>query len=684
MAHIDAGKTTTTERILYYTGITYKIGEVDEGTAVMDWMAQEQERGITITSAATTCYWNAHRINIIDTPGHVDFTAEVERSLRVLDGAVVLLCGVGGVEPQSETVWRQADKYRVPRVVFINKMDRVGADPERAVAQVRARLGAHPLAIQVPVGREDGFRGVIDLVDMKEFDWGTDVIGTEFATKDIEAERAAEARERRTMLLEQLADADEAVMEMYVEGRDIPAAEIKTAIRRATIAGRVVPVLYGASFRNKGVQPLLDAIVDYLPAPTDIPPVQGLHPKTGQPETRRASDDDPFAALVFKLQTDPYLGGLAYFRVYSGKAHAGSVFYNPAKDEEERIPKFLEMHSNKRKEVKEIFAGDIMAMGTMKNLSTGDTLCAKNRPIILESIKFPEPVITMIVEPRNRVDHAKLETALAKLANEDPTLRVGSDPNTGQVLILGMGELHLEVVMDRLSREFGVQANTGRQQVAYKETLRKGASAQAEYARQAGGKSMFARVELWLEPLERGRGFRFVNKARPEEVPAEFVGAVEDGVRESLDVGTMAGFPMTDIKATLAGGAWSETDSSPLAFKIAASMAFKETASKAEPTLLEPLMSLEVVAPDEYLGDIAGDLNARRGKIEGMEMRGGSRVIKARAPLAEMFGYATILRTLTQGRGVFSMEFAQYETMPPAVQDAVIARIEGRVAYEAS
>jgi elongation factor G len=684
LAHIDAGKTTTTERILYYTGITYKIGEVDEGTAVMDWMAQEQERGITITSAATTCYWIAHRINIIDTPGHVDFTAEVERSLRVLDGAVVLLCGVGGVEPQSETVWRQADKYRVPRLVFINKMDRVGADPERAVAQVRARLGAHPLAIQVPVGREDGFRGVIDLVDMTEHDWGADLIGTEFATHDIDAERAADARAARSLLIEQLADADEAVMEMYVEGREIPVSEIKKAIRRATIAGRIVPVLYGASFRNKGVQPLLNAIVDYLPSPLDIPPMEGVHPRTRQPETRLASDDEPFSALVFKLQTDPYLGGLAYFRVYSGKAHAGSTLYNPAKDEEERVPRFLEMHSNKRKEVKDIFAGDIMAMGTMENLSTGDTLCAKNRPIVLETIKFPEPVINMIIEPRSRVEHAKLQTALDKLAKEDPTFRVGTDANTGQILISGMGELHLEVIMDRLSREFGVQANTGRPQVAYKETLRKGASAKAEYARQAGGKGMFAQVELWLEPLDRGRGFQFINKARSEEVPAEFVGAVEDGIRESLDVGTLAGFSMTDIKATLAGGAWNETDSSPLAFKIATSMAFKEAAAKAEPALLEPVMTVEVVAPDEYLGDIVGDLNARRGKIEGLEMRGGSRVVKSRAPLAEMFGYATILRTLTQGRGVFSMEFAQYEAMPPAVQDAVIARIEGRTAYEAS
>jgi len=684
MAHIDAGKTTTTERILYYTGITYKIGEVDEGTAVMDWMAQEQERGITITSAATTCYWNAHRINIIDTPGHVDFTAEVERSLRVLDGAVILLCGVGGVEPQSETVWRQADKYRVPRIAFINKMDRVGADPERAEAQMRARLNAHPLAIQFPLGREDAFRGVVDLVERKEYDWGTELIGTEFVRSEVSAEREAEVRVRRAALVEALADADERIMEMYVEGRDVPASELKKAIRRATIAGRVVPVVYGASFRNKGVQPLLDAVVDYLPAPTDVPPVHGIHPRTHQPETRKCSDDEPFAALVFKLQADSYLGNLAYFRVYSGKAHAGSVFYNPLKDEEERVPKFLEMHSNKRKEVKEIFAGDIMAMGAMKAMSTGDTVCAKNRPIVLEAIHFPEPVINMVIEPKSKIDHVKLQTALAKLAKEDPTLRVATDPNTGQTLLYGMGELHLDVIMDRLAREFGVRANTGRPQVAYKETIRKPASGEAEYVRQAGGKGMYAHCELWLEPLPRGQGFVFINKAKPDEVPAEFVTAVEDGVRESFDVGLLAGFPLTDIRATLAGGSFSETDSTPLAFKIAAALAFKNAAGKAEPSLLEPVVSLEVVAPDEYLGDIVGDLNARRGKIEGLEMRGGSRVIKAHAPLAEMFGYATILRTLTQGRGVFSMEFAQYEAVPPAIQEHIIARIEGRLAYETS
>ncbi len=679
LAHIDAGKTTTTERILFYTGITYKMGEVDEGTAVMDWMAQEQERGITITSAATTCYWNRHRINIIDTPGHVDFTAEVERSLRVLDGAVVLLCGVGGVEPQSETVWRQADKYRVPRIVFINKMDRVGVDPERAIGQIRSRLAAIPLAIQLPLGREEHFRGMIDLVDMKAYDWGTDLNGGEFSVGPIPADLEPEARRRRSEMLEHLADADERIMEMYLEGHDAPAEDVKRAIRKATIAGKLVPVLYGASFRNKGVQPLIDAIVDYLPAPSDIPPVAGLHPRTHHPETRAAADDEPFSALVFKLQNDSFMGTLAFFRVYSGKAHAGSIFYNSVKDEEERVSRFLEMHANKRKEVKEIFAGDIMAMGTMKNLSTGDTLCAKNRPIVLESIKFPEPVISVTVEPKSRVEHGKLHAALAKLAKEDPTVKVAADPQTGQTLVYGMGELHLEILMDRLAREFGVQANLGRPQVAYKETFLKAAEGEGRYLRPMGGKSQFGQCRLALEPLPRGRGFVFVDAMKSGLLPKEYAAAIEDGVRESLDFGTLAGFPTTDLQATLVAGTYSEADSTPLAFKIAATLAFKDAAAKASPVLLEPLGRLEIVAPDEYLGDIVGDLNARRGKIDGMEIRGRSRVIKALAPIAEMFGYATILRTLTQGRGVFSLEFAAYDVTPPQVMEGIIARIEGRV-----
>ncbi|MCJ7564962.1 MAG: elongation factor G [Candidatus Aminicenantes bacterium] len=681
MAHIDAGKTTTTERILYYTGITYKMGEVDEGTAVMDWMAQEQERGITITSAATTCYWNNHRINIIDTPGHVDFTAEVERSLRVLDGAVVLLCGVGGVEPQSETVWRQADKYRVPRICYINKMDRIGVDPERALEQIKSRLAAKPLAIQIPLGREEYFRGIVDLVNMKEYDWGTDLIGTDFVVKEVAAERRAEVRQKRSEMLEQLSDADEHIMEKYLEGSEMTAEDIKRAIRKATIAGKVVPVLYGASFRNKGVHPLLDAIVDYLPAPVDIPPVVGHHPRTHQVETRKASDDEPFSALVFKLQNDLFMGSLAFFRVYSGKARLGSVFYNSVKDEEERVSRLLEMHANKRKEVKEIFAGDIMAMGTVKNLSTGDTLCAKNRPIVLESIKFPEPVVSMTIEPRSKAGHAKLHNALAKLAKEDPTVKIMQDPQTGQNLVYGMGELHIEILMDRMSREFGVQANLGKPQVAYKETILKAAEGEGKYIRQIGVKSQYGHCRLTIEPLPRGEGFKFINKVKSGLIPAEFIPAIEDGAKESLEFGILAGFPMTDIKVTLKDGSSSETDSTPVAFKIAATMAFKEAAQKAGPVLLEPIMKLEVVSPDEYLGDISGDLNARRGKIEGVEMRGGSRVTKALVPLAEMFGYATILRTLTQGRGVFSMEFFEYETTPLQVMEGIVARIEGRVSY---
>ncbi len=682
LAHIDAGKTTTTERILFTTGITYKIGEVDEGTAVMDWMAQEQERGITITSAATTCYWNRHRINIIDTPGHVDFTAEVERSLRVLDGAVVLLCGVGGVEPQSETVWRQADKYRVPRIVFINKMDRVGTDPERAVAMIRSRLGAYPLPIQVPLGREDSFRGVVDLVERVVYDWGMNVTGMEFEKRAIGEAEEADVRARRAEMIEALAEVDDRVLEAFLEGGDLPPADLKAALRRATLAGKCVPVLYGASFRNKGVQPLLDAIVDYLPSPADIAPVEGFHPKTHLPESRRPSDDEPFSALVFKLQNDPFLGSLAYFRVYSGKAKAGTAFYNAGKDEEERPGKFLEMHSNKRREVKELFTGDIAAMGTMKPISTGDTFCAKNRPIILESIRFPEPVISIVLEPRTRVEHGKLQAALIKLSKEDPTIRVTQDPNTGQTIVYGMGELHLDILMDRLLREFGVQVNMGRPQVAYKETILKAAEGEGVHDRPLAGKPQFARVRLAVEPLGRKAGFTFENRLKNAVLPAAFAGPVEDGVREALDFGQLAGFPMTDLKAVLTGAEYREDEASETAFKIAAAAAFKDAVLKAVPVLLEPLTRLEVVVPDEYLGDVVSDLNARRGSIDGMDTRAGARVIHALVPLSEMFGYATILRTLSQGRGVFTMEFFAYEAVPPAIMEQIIARIEGRVSYD--
>jgi elongation factor G len=679
MAHIDAGKTTTTERILFYTGITHKMGEVDEGTAVMDWMAQEQERGITITSAATTCYWNDYRINIIDTPGHVDFTAEVERSLRVLDGAIVILCGVGGVEPQSETVWRQADRYQVPRIVYINKMDRIGVDPEKAVKQMKKRLNANPLPIQIPLGTEENFRGVIDLVEMKEIDWGEDMLGTEFEVRDISKEHLDKVLEKRNEMLERASDADDTVMEKYIEGAEISAQEIKKAIRAGTISLRFVPVIYGASFRNKGVHPLMDAIVDYLPAPDDIPPVKGYHPKTLDVETRRASKDEPFSALVFKIMNDPYVGTLSFFRVYSGKTKLGATVYNSTKGSEERISRLLEMHSNKRKDLKEACAGDIAALGSMKNVSTGDTLCLRSHPIVLESIKFPEPVISATIEPKSKIDHSKLANTLAKLTREDPTFQVMQDPQTGQTLIYGMGELHLEILMDRMTREFGVQANLGKPQVAYKETITTEAEGEGRYVRQTGGRGQYGHCKVAVEPLARSRGFEFVERIKGSAIPREFISSIGNGIREAMETGILAGFPMSDIKVTLLDGSFHEVDSTPIAFKIAGSLAFKEAASKAKPVLLEPIMSLEVVSPEEYLGDIVGDINARRGKIERMEMRGGSRVVHAFVPLAEMFGYATILRTITQGRGVFSMEFYQYEVIPANIIKEIIARVEGRI-----
>jgi elongation factor G len=679
MAHIDAGKTTTTERILYYTGITYKMGEVDEGTAVMDWMAQEQERGITITSAATTCTWNSHRINIIDTPGHVDFTAEVERSLRVLDGGVVILCGVGGVEPQSETVWRQADRYRVPRIVYINKMDRVGADPDRATEQIRSKLGARPLPIQIPVGREESFRGVVDLVERKEYDWGTDLVASDFTVRDVGPELRDETEARRNALVEALADMDDIFMEQYLSGTTMTPEVLKRAIRRSTIGLHAVPVLYGASFRNKGVQPLLNAIVDYLPAPSDIPPVVGHHPRTGEVRTRRPADDEPFSALVFKVMNDPYVGTLAFFRVYSGKAHIGSLLYNSTKDEEEKISRLLEMHSNKRREVREVHAGDIAALGSMKNLGTGDTLCDKHQSIVLESIKFPEPVISVSVEPKTKVEHTKLANALAKLAKEDPTIKIIQDPVSGQTLVLGMGELHLEIIMDRMLREYGVRATVGKPQVAYKETIVGPAEGEGRYIRQTGGHGQYGHCRLRIEPLHRGAGFEFSEKIKSGLIPKEFIPAIRDGVRESMDAGLLAGFPLTDLRVTLVDGSFHEVDSTPLAFKIAGSLAFKEAAVKGGLALLEPIMRLEVVTPDEYLGDVVSDLNVRRGKVDGMDMRGRTRVIQALVPLAEMFGYATILRTLSQGRGVFTMEFYNYELAPPQKMEEVVARVEGRL-----
>jgi len=679
MAHIDAGKTTTTERILYYTGITYKMGEVDEGTAVMDWMAQEQERGITITSAATTCYWKNHQVNIIDTPGHVDFTVEVERSLRVLDGAIIILCGVGGVEPQSETVWRQADRYGVPRIAYINKMDRVGVNPEKAIKEMRTRLAANPLVIQIPLGREDEFRGVIDLVSQKEIDWGDDLLGTKFEVRDISTEYKNEVAQKRNEMLEQLSDVDDTLMEMYLNSKEIPEEVIKRAIRKGTISLQIVPVLFGASFKNKGVHPLLDAVVDYLPSPIDIPPVKGHHPRTFKVEERQASDEKPFSALVFKIMNDPYVGTLSFFRVYSGKARVGTSVYNANKGEVERISRLLEMHSNKRKDIKEVYAGDIVALSSMKNISTGDTLCERSHPIVLEPIKFPEPVISVVIEPKSAKDHSKLAEALAKLSKEDPTFKVTKDPMTGQTLVCGMGELHLEILMDRMAREFGVEANLGRPQVAYKETITSAAEGEGKYIRQTGGRGQYGHCKILLESLERGGGFEFVNKAKRDVIPKEFVPYIQNGIEEAMETGILAGYPVTDIKVTLIAGSYHEVDSSSIAYKVAGSMAFKEAASKAKPVLLEPFMKLVVLSPEEYLGDIVGDINARRGKIVEMDLKGGSRVIKSIVPLAEMFGYATTLRTLTQGRGIFSMEFSHYEIAPSQVMEEIVARIEGRV-----
>ncbi len=681
MAHIDAGKTTTTERILFYTGMTYKMGEVDDGTAVMDWMVQEQERGITITSAATTCYWNSHRINIIDTPGHVDFTAEVERSLRVLDGAIAILCGVGGVEPQSETVWRQADKYRVPRIVYVNKMDRIGVDPERAIHQLRTRVAAKPLPIQIPLGREDGFRGVIDLVEKKEIDWGADILGTEYTVREISEEYRKDVEDKRREMLEILSETDDELMQKYLDDVEITTDEVKSAIRKGTLALQFVPVLFGASFRNKGVHPLLDAIVDYLPSPADVPPVSGLHPKTEAMETRTTGDAEPFSALVFKILNDPFLGNLAYFRTYSGKARIGQTVYNSTKEQEEKVSRLLEIHSNKRKEVQEVYAGDIAALGALKNVSTGDTLCQKNHPIVFESIRFPDPVISTTIEPKTKADHTKLAEALAKFTREDPTFRVVQDPMTGQTLVQGMGELHLEILMDRMEREFNVRANLGKPQVAYKETIMESATGEGKYMRQVGNKNLFGHCVLSLIPLERGKGFEFINASKPGTIPREFIPDIENGAREAMEGGIVAGYPMTDVQVSLRDGTYQESESTPIAYKIAGTMAFRDAAQKANPVILEPVMNLEIVAPDDYLGDIVGDINARRGKVEGMEMRSGSRVIKIIVPLAEMFGYATALRTLTQGRGLFSMEFDRYEQTPAQIQREIVARIEGRIPF---
>ncbi len=680
MAHIDAGKTTTTERVLYYTGRSHKIGEVDEGTATMDWMVQEQERGITITSAATTCFWRDCRINIIDTPGHVDFTMEVERSLRVLDGAVAILDAVAGVEPQTETVWRQADKYRVPRVVYVNKMDRTGADFFRCVAMVSERLGAVPVPIQLPIGRENSFVGVIDLIEQVAIVWEEGDLGQEFSRLEIPQEYEAQVREYREKLVEALAEIDEELMEKYLGDEKISPDEIREAVRAGTIAMKLVPVLAGASFKNKGVQPLLDAVVDYLPSPLDIPPMQGFHPETRENEVRLAGDDEPFSALAFKIMNDPYVGQLVFLRVYSGTLMSGSGVYNSTKEKKERVGRLLRMHANKREEVECVTAGDIAGAVGLKFTTTGDTLCDPGHPIVLESMDFPAPVISVAIEPKTKADEEKLGLALSRLALEDPTFKVAVDEETSQTLISGMGELHLEIIVDRLLREFKIEANVGKPQVAYRETIRRKAEAEGRFVRQTGGRGQYGDVWLEVEPGEPGAGFVFENKIVGGAIPREYISHCEKGVREAMETGVLAGYPMVDIKVTLTDGTYHEVDSSEMAFKIAASMGFKEACRKARPVLLEPIMQVEVVAPEEHMGSVVGDLNSRRGRIVSMDSRAGSQVIRATVPLAEMFGYATDLRSMTQGRATYTMQFARYEEVPPAIAEEIMAKVAGRPA----
>ena len=676
MAHIDAGKTTTTERILYYTGRTHRLGEVDEGTTVMDWMEQEQERGITITSAAISCHWKGVSINIIDTPGHVDFTAEVERSLRVLDGAVALFDAVAGVQPQSETVWRQADKYGVPRICFVNKMDRVGADFDRSLSMIRTRLSAHPVAIQYPVGSEEKFEGVIDLMTMKAILYGDDTLGDEYEEREIPPAYAAQAKSYREQMVEAICERDDALLGKYLHGQEIPVEELRAALRRETIALKLVPVLCGASFKNKGVQPLLDAVLDYLPSPADIPPVEALHPETNAPIARAADDAAPFAALVFKLVTDPYVGQLAFLRVYSGTLEAGSTIYNVARKRRERIGRLLRMHANKREEISEVLAGDIAAAVGLKKVATGDTICDEKAPVILESIEFPTPVISVAVEPKTKADQQKLAVALGKLTLEDPTFKVHTDPDSGQTIISGMGELHLEILVERMVREFNVGANVGKPQVAYRETVRRRAGAEGRYIRQTGGRGQYGHVKLEVEPVA-GVGFEFVNEIYGGAIPREYFSAIEAGIKEAMEGGILAGYELVDLRVTLLDGSYHEVDSSEIAFKIAGSMGFKEAVRRAEPRLLEPMMSVEVVVPEEYMGDVIGDLNGRRGRIEGMELRAGSQVIKAVVPLAEMFGYATEMRSRTQGRGSYSMHFLRYDVVPQPIAEGIIARMQG-------
>jgi elongation factor G len=678
MAHIDAGKTTTTERILFYTGKTHRLGEVHEGTATMDWMEQEQERGITITSAATTCSWRDIRVNIIDTPGHVDFTAEVERSLRVLDGAVAVFDAVHGVQPQSEKVWRQADKYGVPRICFINKIDKMGADFEHAVDTIRKRLNAKPIAIQIPIGQEDKFRGVVDLLSMKAIIWTNEDLGAEYETEELPAELKKKAEAFRAQLVETVAENDDDMLHKFLEGEEISEAELKASLRRSTIALKVFPVVVGTAFKNKGIQPLLDAVVDYLPSPLDTPETKGINPENGEPITRKASDNDPFSALAFKIMADPYVGQLTFIRVYSGQLKSSDSVLNSRTQRHERIGRLLKMHANKREDIQEILAGDICAAVGLKNVSTGDTICDERHPITLESITFAVPVISVAVEPKTKADQEKMGMALAKLAQEDPTFKVHTDPDSGQTIISGMGELHLEIIVDRMMREYKVEANVGKPQVAYRETVRKHAEAEGKYIRQTGGRGQYGHAKIKLDPQPPGTGYEFVNDIVGGSVPKEFIKPIDQGIQEALEGGVLAGYPVVDVKVTLYDGSYHDVDSNEMAFKIAGSMAFKEAARKASPVLLEPVMAVEVVTPEDYAGAIMGDLSSRRGRIEGMEHRAGSQVIKAIVPLAEMFGYATHMRSSTQGRAEYSMHFARYEETPRSVAEEIIGRAQGK------
>ena len=676
MAHIDAGKTTTTERILYYTGVNYKIGETHEGTATMDWMEQEQERGITITSAATTCFWRDTRINIIDTPGHVDFTVEVERSLRVLDGSVTVLCAKGGVEPQSETVWRQADHYHVPRMIYINKMDIMGADFYNVLNMVHERLKCNAVPIQLPIGKEESFRGIVDLVEMNARVFYDD-LGKDMRTEEIPEDMRDLAAEYRDKLLESVSDFDEEIMELYLEGEEVPADKIRAAIRKATVAVEMVPVVCGTSYKNKGVQKLLDAIVDYMPSPLDVPPVEGVNPKTDEVEQRHADDDAPFSALAFKIMTDPYVGKLGFFRVYSGTLETGKTVMNSTKGIRERVGRILQMHANHREDLTQVWSGDIAAAVGLKNTTTGDTLCDEKAPIVLESMEFPDPVIRVAIEPKTKAGQEKMGIALAKLAEEDPTFKTYTDEETGQTIIAGMGELHLEIIVDRLLREFKVEANVGKPQVSYKETVRRAATVDTRYSRQTGGKGQFAHVKLTIEPNEPGKGYEFINKVTGGAIPKEFIPCVDQGIQGAMLSGVLAGYQVVDIKATLLDGSFHEVDSSEMAFKICGSMAFKEACQKADPVLLEPIMKVVVTAPDDYMGDVMGDINARRGQIVGTDIRNGTAMIESNVPLSTMFGYATDLRSKTQGRATYSMEPSHFVELPKSLQEALVNSRQG-------